>query len=591
MTLYQTAEQYRAADVAFGYATSVGKVRETNQDNAAVVTLPGTPMGHCVLAIVADGMGGHQGGEVASSICVSSILEFFELNCKSITTWNAARAIIQEALGLAHSRIRKHAVEQSSNLGTTATVALYCNGEVEIAHIGDSRAYLISSGELCQLTEDDSWVAEQVRQGVMTEAEAAVSANRNVLTQALSISPDVSIHSYHERVPEHVCLLLCSDGLHGVVRPAALKQIVTGASSPKAAAEKLVYSANSLGGPDNITVVCLWTGDGPRSKSPTLPVYISRAKSRLQSKRMLGATAVFVVVLGIVLLGWNYLKQPDYVIPSDKALLQCTVKLNGREVQVECDKDIDCVVYFKRSKDNKKLESNSKLLGDRVHYLFKTQTSIFTYKPVSINITLSSVVGSKHFAEYDMTTKQSSDGYSATVENIRGALKARIKFTWPNRSGTTIPDTATVHPNSSHVGSKSDVAKSARSTESVKPTRPGRQTAKSNSKNTKAHSHKKKVASHEPDKSYPAIGSADKDQKSQAQQPPSQATNNNAKTKTEASNEASTSASNGNVQNSTNTSKDAESNNKPQESKEKPKSSSIDENKPDLKEPAFGASN
>ena len=229
-----TAHTRRGAITTFGSRTDVGCVRDHNEDSL-VVAPP--------LFVVADGMGGHAAGEVASEIATSILAE------KAPQTPDA------EALG--------HAVEEANleiiaaaedgrgreGMGTTCTAAILKEDRLIIAQVGDSRAYLLHQGKLQQLTRDHSLVAMMVEAGQLTPEEARVHPRRSVITRALGTD------LYEIDVEAGDRLLLCSDGLHGMVEDPAIQAIMTRTADPQRCASQLVNEAIAAGGNDNVTVV------------------------------------------------------------------------------------------------------------------------------------------------------------------------------------------------------------------------------------------------------------------------------------------------------------------------------------------------
>jgi serine/threonine protein phosphatase PrpC len=221
------------------------------------------------LYLVADGMGGHEAGEVASRLA-AEVIETFVRDTETADvnmTWpfpyetnlsvNGNR--LKAAFRLANRRIAA-AMEQNEALrgmATTAVAVLGGKGDPVVAHVGDSRIYLFRDDTLNQLTEDHSWVSEQVRAGVLTEQDARRHPWRNVVTRALSggDDPEVDVAPLELRVGD--LLILCSDGLSGVVMPEAFADILRAAGPLEATCRTLVDAANAAGGPDNITVAML----------------------------------------------------------------------------------------------------------------------------------------------------------------------------------------------------------------------------------------------------------------------------------------------------------------------------------------------
>ena len=243
-------------------STDTGLVRSNNQDNYFIDKLP-----QGILAIVADGMGGHKDGEVASKIAIEAILETFKHNQER------PPLTMGQAIQVANLEIYDYSSEVAGHqgMGTTLT-ALFLDDQIAIiGHIGDSRAYLIRDGQIEQLTRDHSWVADRVRQGILTEFEAKKHHWRNVITNALGATQEVSLDLFHFVVEENDKLLLCSDGISTLFSNEEIFEIIID-SSPKDAVEKLMFQANELGSPDNITALVIHIeAINPKTKNYYLP--------------------------------------------------------------------------------------------------------------------------------------------------------------------------------------------------------------------------------------------------------------------------------------------------------------------------------
>jgi protein phosphatase len=237
----------------------VGKVRQVNEDLA----WSGGLTDGLTAAIVADGMGGHRAGDVASSLAIDSLVQ-------SLKAWGGAESVANSAPALRELIRKANKVvfetaslnEQYHNMGTTVVLALLDGSAGLIGHIGDSRAYRLRGGKLEQLTEDHTLVNELAKSGQISPQEAAHHPRRNVLTRALGtdrdVEPDVQAIEWQ---PGDV-LLLCSDGLSGLVEPADLQAALQQADSElEQQAQRLIDMALDAGGDDNITVV-LVTDDG-----------------------------------------------------------------------------------------------------------------------------------------------------------------------------------------------------------------------------------------------------------------------------------------------------------------------------------------
>ena len=248
---------------AFGL-TDVGRQREHNEDSLAMVPDQG-------LYVVADGMGGHQAGDVASRMATDLLADFFEATVGDDATWpsNFDKTLSEEenrlltGIHLANRRIfeQSRANRAFEGMGTTIVSALYAERKrvFYIAHVGDSRAYRIRDGAIEQLTRDHSLQNEPFPN--MTDAERA-ELPRNVITRALGMDGNVKIDLVSTDVHIGDTLLLCSDGLSSMVSDDAILKAVLGVSDVKVACEKLVAAANDLGGEDNVTVI-LVRADAP----------------------------------------------------------------------------------------------------------------------------------------------------------------------------------------------------------------------------------------------------------------------------------------------------------------------------------------
>src|SRR5579872_5469219 len=235
--------------------TDVGRKREHNEDNMAYVI----PKDQQVMAkkgalfIVADGMGGHAAGEVASEIAVDTVSNVYYQDDSD----DAATSLLQ-AIKRANALIHQRAAENMlrSGMGTTCVSAVLRGNMAYIANVGDSRAYLVRNGQVKQVSQDHSWVAEQVRAGLLTEDQARTHAQRNVITRCLGTQPDVDIDVFPELLEEHDALVLCTDGLSGLVSDDEIRRIVA-QSAPQESVYHLVERANENGGPDNITAIVI----------------------------------------------------------------------------------------------------------------------------------------------------------------------------------------------------------------------------------------------------------------------------------------------------------------------------------------------
>jgi protein phosphatase len=242
-----------------GGATDVGRVRTNNEDCFRIVTALN-------LFVLSDGMGGEAHGEIASALAVETVVK----HCLDAETNPAARVLgqtqpgwsantkrLSTALHLANKNIFKSAEEHPDQhgMGATLTAAWIDGAKLSIAHVGDSRAYLLRGGTLLQLTRDHSLVAEQVRRGMLTVAEAEESEMQSVLLRALGAQAEIEVDAEEHLLFPRDVLILCSDGLTRMVPEPEIAGVLQAETSPTRAAEELIALANERGGPDNITVV------------------------------------------------------------------------------------------------------------------------------------------------------------------------------------------------------------------------------------------------------------------------------------------------------------------------------------------------
>ncbi|MDQ3758175.1 MAG: Stp1/IreP family PP2C-type Ser/Thr phosphatase, partial [Actinomycetota bacterium] len=287
-----------------GSATDVGRVRQNNEDNL-LVSDP--------LFAVADGMGGHAAGEVASGIAVETLAERFDVDHSANGLADAVRAANRAVWE------RAQADHKLRGMGTTITaVALVEDGDEEVlavVNVGDSRAYRLQKGELEQLTEDHSLVEELVRSGRLSSAEAQVHPQKHVLTRVLGVEPDVDVDCFRVLPYKGDRFLLASDGLFNEVDDSTIASTLRRVADPDEAARTLVDMAKSAGGADNITVVVVdVTDDGDRAAKASAAIededtpavvraLADRAREVKRPRRLTLRTALFVGIVLLVLGG------------------------------------------------------------------------------------------------------------------------------------------------------------------------------------------------------------------------------------------------------------------------------------------------
>jgi len=222
-------------------ATNTGLVRDHNEDSVAPQDM-GIEAGPFMVG-VADGMGGHAGGEVASRLALEAAL--------------AAEGTVVERVRAANRAVLDAATGDPAlqGMGTTLVLASFVDDSVEIGHVGDSRAYLLRSPDLTQITTDHSWVAEKVASGEITAEEAKTHPYRSVITRALGLQPEVDIDRERRTLQSGDRVLICSDGLTNMVASDQIRDILLEQTHPIDAVWSLVDAANQAGGIDNISVV------------------------------------------------------------------------------------------------------------------------------------------------------------------------------------------------------------------------------------------------------------------------------------------------------------------------------------------------
>jgi protein phosphatase len=249
---------------SIGCAQSLGKQREHNEDALLAINTLLAGNGETIpfgLFIVADGMGGHKHGEIASGLAVRTLASHVVrkiflsmLNPKPSRPSDSIQEILEAGLQEAHHLVMKEA----PGSGTTLTALMILDKQMSVAHVGDSRLYAIApDGEISVLTRDHSLVMRMMELGQLNEKDAATHPQRNVLYRALgqgeAFSPDIATSP----LPASGWLMLCSDGLWGVVPPAEVARIIRETTDPQIAAQLLIDAANAAGGPDNITVILI----------------------------------------------------------------------------------------------------------------------------------------------------------------------------------------------------------------------------------------------------------------------------------------------------------------------------------------------
>ena len=237
--------------------TDIGLVRETNQDAFQFGQFDN---GDC-WAVVCDGMGGVSGGQVASSICVEKVSEAIKRGFRKKMTVNSAKNLLVSAINAANSAVFKESQDSYvyKGMGTTVVAVLILNNIAVIAHVGDSRAYIVNDESIKAVTKDHSFVQLLIDTGKITEEEAKVHPDRNIITRAVGIEHTVDVELDIIDIVDNESLLICTDGLNGYVEDSEILKVINeyGDSST----EKLVETANNAGGRDNVTIVIIVQGE------------------------------------------------------------------------------------------------------------------------------------------------------------------------------------------------------------------------------------------------------------------------------------------------------------------------------------------
>ncbi len=232
--------------------SDVGRKRDHNEDSYLVQQ----PMG---LFAVADGMGGHQAGEKASRMAIEILEREMAASVAAGALENGGEGAAKAVKGAAQTAgaaifDAAQADPEMSGMGTTLTALLIHAGRAHLAHVGDSRCYLFRDGKCQQLTDDHSWVSEQVRAGLLSEAEAKESKFKHIITRSVGFERDVQVDSNAIAVEPGDCFLLCSDGLSNYLEGDELAKVLTAHFYTKVP-QLLIELANDSGGEDNVTVV------------------------------------------------------------------------------------------------------------------------------------------------------------------------------------------------------------------------------------------------------------------------------------------------------------------------------------------------
>ena len=297
----------------FGDRTDVGRGRPENEDSLLVAPEDG-------LCAVADGMGGHRAGEVASATAIDALKAAYLEGQR-----------IDQAVGAANAAVFARAAQDASlrGMGTTLTALALHDSTAELGHVGDSRAYLMRDGQVTQVTEDHSLVEQLVREGRLTPEEAQNHPQRAIITRALGVDADVQVDTYRIDLKPGDRLLICSDGLTNMLSDDTIAQTLRRHVDPQQAADTLVDMANQAGGDDNITVVLVDAlsdgGEGSVAEpqveeTPEPPVVVDEEEEPparpggrgVRSLLLWGLPILAVIGIAVGAVGW-YARRTYYV--------------------------------------------------------------------------------------------------------------------------------------------------------------------------------------------------------------------------------------------------------------------------------------
>ena len=240
--------------------SDVGRVRGNNEDSYLYWEADGDEEFHRKgrLAVIADGMGGYEGGQEASRLAVETVRAVYEKSFR-----DGPQSALVEAFAAAHERIQSYAEEHPEfhGMGTTCTALAVLERQLHFAHVGDSRLYLVREGEISRLTRDHSYVSRLVESGIVRSEDAETHPQRHILTAALGSGREVAADVSEQplTLEDGDRLVLCTDGLWGLVHEKEVASVI-GGKGPADACRELVQMALQRGGPDNITVVVLRVG-------------------------------------------------------------------------------------------------------------------------------------------------------------------------------------------------------------------------------------------------------------------------------------------------------------------------------------------
>lgn len=285
------------SDRTYAGLSDVGRVRAHNED-AVLLSPP--------LFAVADGLGGHEAGEVASTIAIEALMDVAPSRADAKALGRAARTANKAVIDAAKEGIGRE------GMGTTLTAAVMEGTRIAVAHVGDSRAYLLHDGVLERITQDHSIVADMIRQGTLTEEESRDHPNRSVITRALGSDPNMFADTFEVTADPGDKLVICSDGLTGMLTDQQIADTVLAYRDAETTARALIDAANSAGGQDNISVVVAEVADD--SSEP-------QRKSRGWISALIWIFALFALLFGTAWGVFNYAQSRAFVIAEEDVVV------------------------------------------------------------------------------------------------------------------------------------------------------------------------------------------------------------------------------------------------------------------------------
>ena len=285
--------------IPFAALTHVGNVRALNEDS--LLALP-------PLYAVADGLGGHQSGEIASALAIDALRDHAPKHPDPVALARAVQSANQAVIAGIHKGVGRE------GMGTTMTAAMLEGGRAVFAQVGDSRAYLLRNRTLSQVTEDHSVVGEMMRSGHLSAEEARRHPQRSVITRALGSDPQLNVDTFEVTVLRGDRLLICTDGLTTMVEDDEIQEILSNSLDPNRAAEKLVQAALDAGGSDNISVIVVDVSEEQGASAAALAVMKQKKpRSKLWLWALVWAALVAVALVAVYFLTMNYVENRAYL--------------------------------------------------------------------------------------------------------------------------------------------------------------------------------------------------------------------------------------------------------------------------------------